>query len=139
MTKKSYLARLLWWIAERAVLAFPLVASSCLKSDRCPSGPQIEREMYFGFDDSNTYTGSAECFGPSADCSVICAHLNPPMTNGWVARVVVCERVPAPDGWADAGYRAWEDAGYETRTSSSDVDPTRILHVVFIMEPFCGV
>jgi hypothetical protein len=139
MTKKSISARPLSWVVGGAVLIFALIAVSCLRDDDCPDGPQTEQEMYFGFDDRNDFPGSAECFGPSADCGEICSRLQPPNAAGGVAWAEVCERVPAPDGWADAGFRGWEDAGYRTYASSSqDVDPARILHVVFKIVPFCG-
>jgi len=139
MTKKSSLAQPPGWIAGGALLTLALVALSCVKDNHpCPDGPRTEQEMYFGFDDSNVFPGSAECFGPSADCREICSQLQPPITADKVAWAEVCERVPAPDGWADAGYQGREDAGYQTYGSSQDIDSTRILHVVFKIVPFCG-
>ena len=140
MTMKAHLTHPVLWIAGGAVLTFALVAASCLKDESsCPAGPQTEQEMYFGFDDSNVFPGSAECFGPSADCRIICSSLQPNITADKVAWAEVCEKVPAPDGWADAGYTGWEDAGYRTYTTSSQpVDPGRVLHVIFKIVPFCG-
>jgi hypothetical protein len=127
-------------MSSPAVLTLTLVIASCVKGGgSCPPGPQTEQEMYFGFDDSDVFPGSAECFGPSADCRNICSQLQPNIPADQVAGAEVCEKVPPPDGWADAGYTGWEDAGYRTYTSSTKaVDPSRILHVIFKIVPFCG-
>jgi hypothetical protein len=94
--------------------------------------------MYFGFDDAYLTSQIFACFGPSADCSSLCESL-PPSSGLTVVGVEVCERVPSPDGWADAGYRGWEDAGYVSMTlGDGGVDPALILHVVFRIYPFCG-
>ncbi len=119
------------------------IVPSCLRStDYCKdvdAGPL--REMYFGFDDSNIFPGTAECFGPSADCMYLCLQVaQSECTGEMIPWVEVCELVPSPDGWADAGYRGWEDAGYVSMASGGmSVDPSRILHVVFRTKRSCGV
>ncbi len=125
-----------------AVLAPSFLSSSC--SNGLPpncTDPGTLKEKYFGFDKGSTVQGAERCFGPSANCSDLCEFLSASEgTGGTMAWAEVCERVPSPDGWADAGYQGWEDAGYVTRISGdASVDPERILHVVFRITPFCGV
>jgi hypothetical protein len=119
------------------------IVPSCSRSNDIPAfckDPGTSREMYFAFDDSNMMPGTEQCFGPSADCMDLCIRLaQSECTGGTTASVDVCERVPSPDGWADAGYQGLEDAGYVSMASGDmSVDPNRILHVVFRMRPFCG-
>jgi hypothetical protein len=54
--------------------------------------------------------------------------------------VVLCERVPGPDGLADGGYKGWEDAGYVEQLSydGGAVDPNRILHLIAGVVLACG-
>jgi len=86
-----------------------------------------------------------DCFGPAGDCRRLCEgyaielSINP--QTPMMGLVEVCERVPPPDGWADAGYQGWEDAGYcraDTIFDGGVVDPNLILHVVVRVVPFCG-
>ena len=96
-------------------------------------------ERYFGFGDS--YSPYVEqCFGPYSDCFFLCQSLAASESrNQKTVTPEVCERVPSPDGWADAGYQGWEDAGYVARVSGDGgVDPDRILHVIFRVRTFCG-
>jgi len=53
--------------------------------------------------------------------------------------VEVCELVPAPEGWADAGYQGWEDAGYlAIWETDAGLDTNHIVHVIVRVRPFCG-
>jgi len=102
-------------------------------------------EKYYGFGDrwDQSRPDIVECFGPPFDCMPLCMslagseHADQKIPN--LTTPVVCERVSAPDGWADAGYQGWEDAGYVSKAEGDGgVDPNRILHVVFRVRPFCG-
>jgi len=101
-------------------------------------------ERYYGFDDSIlSPSHNTSCFGPGSDCTALCEYYAIELSiNGQtplMGSVEVCERVPAPEGWADAGYQGWADAGYLAVTvSDGGVDPNRILHVVVRLVPFCG-
>ena len=121
------------------------VASSCDSPACGGQGTLVER--YVGFDDASFGVEISRCFGPSSDCARLCEGLATDLAidqqnNGQRAMqgsVLLCERVPSPDGWADGGYSGWEDAGYVVRVSyDGSVDPNRILHLIARVTPFCG-
>jgi hypothetical protein len=141
MTTQDHLFQAAGWCAAILSLWALLVPSCSRSNDYCKDVDAGSlREMYFGFDDSNIFSGTAECFGPSADCAYLCLQVAElECTGGMVPWVEVCELVPSPDGWADAGYQGLEDAGYVSMASGGmSVDPSRILRVVFRMKPSCG-
>jgi hypothetical protein len=122
------------------LLALGSVASCSRETPEGCKDPGTLKEKYFGFDDSGLNQYVELCFGPSANCQYLCSSLaESESRSSTMAFADVCERVPSPDGWADAGYQGWEDAGYVRRVvGDAGVDPNRILHVVFRIRPFCG-
>jgi hypothetical protein len=136
-----------WTVTGVMLLALCICASSSCKSDTC-GGQRTLVERYVGFDDASLSVDVSRCFGPLSDCAHLCETLAIDLAidlsnNGrtaMVGSVLLCERVPSPDGWADAGYTGWEDAGYVEDVSydGGAVDPSRILHLVAGVKPFCG-
>jgi hypothetical protein len=145
MTKRSFVY--VGTAAAAGLLALCICASSSCDSHTC-GGQRTLVERYVGYENAGFSTDVSRCFGPTSDCAALCEGLAIDLAidlqnNGQRAMtgtVVLCERVPSPDGWADGGYRGWEDTGYVEHISNDGgtVDPERILHLIAGVVPFCG-
>src|SRR5450759_2408326 len=126
-------------VATVGLLVLCICAASSCDSHTC-GGQRTLVDKYVGFDANDNSLRVSRCFGPTSDCAPICEDLaialaTDSSNNGKTAMmgsVVLCERVPSPDGWADGGFKGWEDAGYVEQLSydGGTVDPNRIIHLI---------
>jgi hypothetical protein len=131
------------WMTRIPLLGLcALAVLSCTTTKpSCPGGGTLV-ERYYAFEATDKDTPLYYC-PPEGDCNRLCERLaidlsingQTPMTGS----VVVCEWVRPPDGWSDAGFQGWDDAGYSVLVSGDGgVDPNRVLHLIARISPFCG-
>jgi len=136
-----------WAMTAAGLFALRICATSSCDSNKC-GGQATVVERYVGYAAADNSLSVSRCFGPTSDCASLCEDLAIDLgidasnnaQKAMVGTVRLCERVPSPDGWADAGYVGWEDAGYFERISGDGgtVDPNRILHVIAGVKIHCG-
>ena len=134
-------------LVAAGITALCICAFSSCGSRRC-GGQRTLVEKYVGYAAADSSSYVSRCFGPTADCVALCEEIAIDLAidaseNGqraMVGSVVLGERTPSPDGWADGGYSVREDAGYIERVfyDGGTVDPKRILHLVAAVAPACG-